>query len=169
MDTDVLNLILVFFALAIKTAFSKFFFLESKKPLINYYTQKQPPEVFCKKGVLRHFAKFTGKHLCQSPFLKGLWYRCFPVNFAKFLNTHFHRTRLGDCFFIQKHEGLWELSKLSEHIDQLWSISTSSTYVPLSSKSTFGFNLILFMGLVKVGFLHQKFFKMPKTKHTNWI
>ena len=23
-------------------------------------------EVFCKKGVLRNFAKFTGKHLCQS-------------------------------------------------------------------------------------------------------
>ena len=24
------------------------------------------PEVFCKKGILRNFAKFTGKHLCQS-------------------------------------------------------------------------------------------------------
>ena len=24
------------------------------------------PEVFCKKDVLRNFAKFTGKHLCQS-------------------------------------------------------------------------------------------------------
>ena len=30
--------------------------------------QKQPPDVFCKKGVLRNFAKFTGKHLCQSLF-----------------------------------------------------------------------------------------------------
>ena len=27
------------------------------------------PEVFCKKGVLRNFAKFTGKHLCQSLFI----------------------------------------------------------------------------------------------------
>ena len=27
------------------------------------------PEVFCRKGVLRNFAKFTGKHLCQSLFL----------------------------------------------------------------------------------------------------
>ena len=27
-------------------------------------------EVFCKKGVLRYFAKFTGKHLCQSLFFK---------------------------------------------------------------------------------------------------
>ena len=25
-------------------------------------------EGFCKKGDLRNFAKFTGKHLCQSPF-----------------------------------------------------------------------------------------------------
>ena len=28
--------------------------------------QKQPSEVFYKKDVLKHFAKFTGKHLCQS-------------------------------------------------------------------------------------------------------
>ena len=28
------------------------------------------PEVFCEKGVLRNFAKFTGKHLCQSLFFK---------------------------------------------------------------------------------------------------
>ena len=27
------------------------------------------PEVFCRKDVLRSFAKFTGKHLCQSLFL----------------------------------------------------------------------------------------------------
>ena len=27
------------------------------------------PEVFCKKGILRNFAKFTGKQLCQSLFL----------------------------------------------------------------------------------------------------
>ena len=30
--------------------------------------QKQSPEVFYKKGVLKNFAKFTGKHLCQSLF-----------------------------------------------------------------------------------------------------
>ena len=29
--------------------------------------QKQPPEVFCKRGFLKNFAKFTGKYLCQSP------------------------------------------------------------------------------------------------------
>ena len=46
-----------------------------------------------KKGVLINFTKFTGKYLCQSVFLillkKKLWHRCFPINFAKFLNTFF--------------------------------------------------------------------------------
>ena len=30
--------------------------------------QKQPPDVFYKKGVLKNFAKFTGKYLYQSLF-----------------------------------------------------------------------------------------------------
>ena len=59
-------------------------------------------EVLRKKRVLRNFAKFTGKHLCQSLFFnkvaglrpatslkKRLWHRCFPVNLAKFLRTPF--------------------------------------------------------------------------------
>ena len=60
-------------------------------------------EVSYKKGVHRKFAKFTGKHLCQSLFfllkLQGFrlaallkkrpWHRCFSVNFAKFLRTPF--------------------------------------------------------------------------------
>ena len=49
--------------------------IESSKeiPKIIYYDkepsfQKQPPEVFFKKGVLRIFTKFIGKHLCQRLF-----------------------------------------------------------------------------------------------------
>ena len=55
-----------------------------------------------KKGVLRNFAKFIGKHLHQCLFFnkvtglrpatllkKRLWYRCFPVDFATFLRTPF--------------------------------------------------------------------------------
>ena len=48
-----------------------------------------------KKGVLKNFAKFTGKHLWQSLFLtasfleKRLWHRCFPMNLATFLRTLF--------------------------------------------------------------------------------
>ena len=54
------------------------------------------------RGVLKNFAKFTGKHLCQSLSSNKLaslrpatllkkrhWLRCFPVYFAKFLRTPF--------------------------------------------------------------------------------
>ena len=34
--------------------------------------QEQPPEMFFKKGVLRNFAKLTGKHLCQSLFFNNV-------------------------------------------------------------------------------------------------
>ena len=52
------------------------------------------PEVFCKKDILRHFAKFTVKQLCQSHLFNkvaGLrhWHRCYPVNFVKFLRPPF--------------------------------------------------------------------------------
>ena len=47
-------------------------------------------EVFCRKGVLRSFAKFTGKQLCQSLFFnKVAGLRRFPVNFVKFPRTLF--------------------------------------------------------------------------------
>ena len=57
---------------------------------------------FSVKVVFKNFAKFTGKHLCQSLFfdkVAGLrpatllkmkiWHRCFPVNFLNFLRTPF--------------------------------------------------------------------------------
>ena len=67
--------------------------------------QKQPSKVYCRKDVLRNFAKFTGKH--QSFFFdkvsglrpatllkKRCWYRSFPVSFAKFLRTPFFKEHL---------------------------------------------------------------------------
>ena len=66
-----------------------------------------------RKGVLRKFAKFTEKHLCQSLFFKEvaglrsaiffkkrLWHSCFLVNFAKFLRTPFYETPPDDCFWM---------------------------------------------------------------------
>ena len=56
------------------------------------------PEVFCRKAALKNFAKFTGKQQYRSLFLIGqacnfikkrFQYCFFPVNFAKFLRTHF--------------------------------------------------------------------------------
>ena len=63
------------------------------------------PEMFCRKGVLKNFAKFTGNHLCRSLFFnedlrpatllkKRLWHRCFLVNIAKFLRTNFFTEQL---------------------------------------------------------------------------
>ena len=63
--------------------------------------------VFCRKVVLRNFAKFSGKYLCQSLFCnkvaglrpatllkKRLCYRRFPVNFTKFLRKLFFTEHL---------------------------------------------------------------------------
>ena len=62
--------------------------------------QKQRPEVFCKKGILKNSRNFIGKHTCRSlSFTKlktfrpstllkrGILQRCFPVKFPKFLRT----------------------------------------------------------------------------------
>ena len=64
-----------------------------------------------RKVVFRNFAKFSGKHLCQSLFLiklqlwaynfikKRLWHRCFSVDFAKFQRTPFLQNTCGCCFW----------------------------------------------------------------------
>ena len=59
-----------------------FIFLISYK-LISYRSSRL--EVFCKKVVLWNFAKFTGKHLCQTLFFNKVAGQ--PVNFAKLLRT----------------------------------------------------------------------------------
>ena len=38
--------------------------------------QMQPPEMFYKKGVLKNFAKFAGKHLYQSLFFNKVAHAC---------------------------------------------------------------------------------------------
>ena len=91
-------------------AFSYIFFIDKKQIdqwLRNYNkwkTTDRSSHQRCsvRKSVLRDFAKFAGKHLCQSLFFnkdaglrlatllkKILWHRCFPVNFTKFLRTPF--------------------------------------------------------------------------------
>ena len=42
----------------------------SKGPLMIFSSSR--PEVFCKKGALRNFAKLTGKHLRQSLFFNKI-------------------------------------------------------------------------------------------------
>ena len=73
--------------------------------------KKQRPEVFCRNRFSYKFRKIHRKTPVPESLFnkvavlrpatllkKRLWYRCFPVNFVKFLRTRFYRTRLGDCF-----------------------------------------------------------------------
>ena len=73
---------------------------------INNIYRSSHQRCFVKKGV-------TGKHLYQSLFFnkvaglrpltllkKRLWYRCFSVNFAKFLRTPILKNTSGGCFYI---------------------------------------------------------------------
>ena len=57
--------------------------------------QKQPPEGFFKKGVMRNFAEFTRKHLYRNPF----W--CFLVNFPKFARTPFLQNSTGQLLLVK--------------------------------------------------------------------
>ena len=64
-------------------------------------------QMIFKKGILKSFAIFIGKHLFWSLFLiklacnfieKRLQHLCFPVNIAKFSRTFFYRTPLMAAF-----------------------------------------------------------------------
>ena len=80
-------------------------FLASAKVTLGADYRSGCTEVFCKKAILRNFAKFTGKHMCQIIFFnkvaglsflkKRLWHRCFSVNFAKFLRAAFLQNTSG--------------------------------------------------------------------------
>ena len=81
--------------------------LSSSETSFSYSERSSRPEVFCTKDILKNFAKFTGKHQCQSLFFnkvadlrlailleKRRRYRYFPVDFAKFLRTPFSTEHL---------------------------------------------------------------------------
>ena len=82
-----------------------------------------------RKGILRNFAKFTGKHLYQSLFQEGcgpeacnfikkrVWHRSFPVNCAKFLRTPFLQNNSGRLLQLLQQSWRSEFSVLvSERI-----------------------------------------------------
>ena len=104
-------------------------------------TETVEPRCSVKKGVLRNLTKFTGKHLCQGLFLnkgaslrpatllkRGLWQRCFPVNFAKFLRIPFLQTAplvaaSASSRFLKK---MYPLKLLEKWIGQVKATSTSN-------------------------------------------
>ena len=127
--------------------------------------QKQPPEVFCKKGFLKNL--FTGKHLCQSLFFnkaaglrlatllkkrlrpatllkKRLWCRCFPVNIIKFPRTPFFT------------EHLWTTAS-STYRTQLKCVWNN----PIICYFSYGFTMILFWSVFPLLiFSHQPTFEI---------
>ena len=117
---------------------------------INTICRSSRLEVFCKNVVPENFLKFTGKHLCQSLFFnkvaglqpfkylrwyglltqlyqkRGLWHRCFPVNFAKFLTTP----------FLTEHLWWLLLPILSKRLNTYWGFKNrKSDYVGLTNLS----------------------------------
>ena len=90
--------------------------------------QKQPPEVFYKKGVPKNFAIFTGKHMCWSLFFnKVAGVACnfikneipthvFPVNITKFLRIpilkNIYERLLPLTLFLQMISSLSDIMKI---------------------------------------------------------
>ena len=71
--------------------------------------------MFCRKGVLRNFAKLTGNHLCQSLFLKKLQAEDLRLSceFCKISkNSFFHRTPAvaASVFLLTLQEELTEIN-----------------------------------------------------------
>ena len=102
-----------------------------QKGQIKNKIQKQAPEMFCKEGVPRNFAKFKGKLLYQSLFSnkvaaatllkKKLWHRCFPVNFPTFLRTPFLQNISGRLLLkIMLRSGPVPIFLMTTHLSQ-WS------------------------------------------------
>ena len=89
-DLDLLQEAMVVLFLHIKFLSEEWVLLHLIVIQIHSLFRKSRPEVFWKMGALRNFAKCTGKRLLPETLLKKrLWYRCFPVNFAKLLRTPF--------------------------------------------------------------------------------
>ena len=99
-----------------------------------------------KKCVLRNFAKFTGKHLCQSLFFnkvvglrpaillkKRIWHRCFPVTFAKFLRTPFLKNTSGWLVLKKKsyasERSISIVLKNSEFVEECFYVSPHWLYI----------------------------------------
>ena len=81
-----------------------------------FFFRSSRPEVFCKKGVLRNFAKFIVKHLCHSLFFdkvagrrpatlwkKRLWQRCFLTEHLFLQNTSDGCSCFFQCLFVTSH------------------------------------------------------------------
>ena len=93
---------------------------------VTWISRSSRPEVFCKTDVLK---KFTGKHLCQSPFFtkvaswgqtlleKRLCHRCFPVNFCEISKKTFsYRTPPVTASRFDRAQCYWDHESLLNRV-----------------------------------------------------
>ena len=116
-----------------------------------------------KKGVLKNYTKFTGKHLRQSLIFnkveglrpatllkKRLSHRCFPVNFAKFLRTPFLNNTPGRLLLtILIHQLIVYLEKMNKRhkIQLVLMINIPSIFVVIFIDSSF--LLVIFLRILR--------------------
>ena len=89
-----------------KCPFQVAFFLEVEGMNQWKVIRSSCPEVFCKEGALRNFAKFTGKHLCQSLFF----------NTVAGLSLYFLQNTSGGCFRVFS----WRITSCGCLFQYLW-------------------------------------------------
>ena len=100
-------------------------------------------KLYIKIGVLKNFAKFTGKHLCQSIFFnkvaglnpatllkKSLCHWCFPANFEKFLRPLFLQ---NGRLLVQFHKTLI-YHNFTQHFERLCKFVTRSYFAKVLVK-----------------------------------
>ena len=113
----------------------------------------------CKKGVLRNFAKFTEKHLCQSLcFNKAAGLKqCFPVYFAKFQATSFLPNTSGRLLLLISSNTISYhnvLLKKTKQNDMLASLNEKTSLITDSKTAVLQDNKIFFLKKEK---LHVRF------------
>ena len=79
--------------------YSKFVWLPGK---IIDAIRSSHPEVFCKKVALRNFAKFTGKHLCQSLFFNKVAGQVFSCEVCEICKNTFFSCFCATQWFISQ-------------------------------------------------------------------
>ena len=77
----------------IQSCFGKKILLKRKKG-----SRSSRPTVFCEKGVLRNFAKFTGKHLCQSLFFNKFLFFIKKETLAQTFSCEFYEISKNTFF-----------------------------------------------------------------------
>ena len=94
---------------------------------LQIFFRSSRPEVFCKKSVLRDFAKFTGKHLCQSLFINNFadqvtLAQVFTVNFATFWRTPFLTEHLWWLPLVLQNRCFYKFPDINQKISVLKSL-----------------------------------------------